>query len=242
MLTRPPDWIFAGCFSFAMYGIEGGKGISGFRTLLSHMTEKQNQEYTCEVCEEAFETEHGLKVHKGKKHRESTNDERDSQAAVLTNAQRAYLNGEKEYRPSTKDRVDERIGKRVNAGMLDFAILFNQLSQEQIVEIFQPMASSVDTSSAQRGEIPVGNSPIIHAPGVISFLLRGLNYDEKPLDKILAEQKEPQPAFANFVDALEQGIDEYIAEYTDYLADVNVSIDLDGLDHDEEFYEELKGE
>lgn len=51
----------------------------------------------------------------------SENDERP--AALLTNAQRAYLRGEKEYRPSAERDVRQRIRERLRAGIFDLQMI-----------------------------------------------------------------------------------------------------------------------
>lgn len=60
-----------------------------------------------------------------------TSDE-DRPAALLTEAQRAYLRGEKEYRPSVESKVRQRIRERINASIDDISLLVEQLPPEEL--------------------------------------------------------------------------------------------------------------
>lgn len=61
-----------------------------------------------------------------------SNQSDDRSAALLTQAQRAYLHGEKEYRPSVERDVRKRIRDRLRGSFLDAPIIFRNLSQDDI--------------------------------------------------------------------------------------------------------------
>ncbi|GGN27021.1 hypothetical protein [Halarchaeum nitratireducens] len=75
----------------------------------------------------------------------------DRPAALLTNAQRAYLRGEKDYRPSVERDVKKRIRNRLHAGVLDLSLAFQQLSLE---EIDTALSESPDFDKGDTLEVP----------------------------------------------------------------------------------------
>lgn len=60
-------------------------------------------------------------------------------AALLTKAQRAYLRGEKDYRPSVEREVRSRIRKRVYASFFDLALLAYNLPDEDYDRIMDDL-------------------------------------------------------------------------------------------------------
>jgi len=59
----------------------------------------------------------------------------DPEAAVLTQAQRAYLRGEKDYVPSTARQVRNRIRQRVETSLaVDLPLLVDEFDPEYLVE------------------------------------------------------------------------------------------------------------
>lgn len=166
----------------------------------------------------------------------------DKPAAILTNAQREYLNGEKDYSPSVERQVKRRIRERIEQGMVDFTTLFCELDQEEVRKVFGTnTAHPITEVDEVQGDIP--NTPTTggSVPMAIAFFLRGLNYGDKPIHEGLDEIGEQQPAFDHFTEAVEFGVDQYIKE-KGYTANVNVSIELENTTHTKDFLEELGGE
>lgn len=70
----------------------------------------------------------------------------DPEAAVLTQAQRAYLRGEKDYVPSTARQVRNRIRRRVETSLaVDLPLLVDEFEPEYLVD-----NSSADWSTGLR--------------------------------------------------------------------------------------------
>lgn len=59
-------------------------------------------------------------------------DDRDRPAALLTDSQRAYLRGEKDYRPSVERDVKRRIRNRIQAATEDLALLLDRSDWEEV--------------------------------------------------------------------------------------------------------------
>jgi len=181
-------------------------------------------------------------------------------AAVLTNAQRDYLNGE-----SVSDSYERKLRKgirdRIEASMGDFATLFSKLEQEEVRETFgtatgkrsetdrrerhnaHRQANDVDEieqEDVEQDVDPRTTGP--NASAALAFFLRGLNYGDERIHKGLDEIGEQQPAFRHLTEAIEQAVSLYLREETPYMADVNVSIELENVEHQEEFLDSLKDE
>ena len=166
----------------------------------------------------------------------------DKPTAILTNAQREYLKGEKDYRPSVERQVKRRIRERIEQGMADFTTLFCELDQEEVRKAFGTNTGHLITEVDEvQGDIPDTPATSGSVPMAMAFFLRGLNYGDKPIHKGLDEIGEQQPAFNDFAEAVEFGVDQYIKE-KGYTANVNVSIELENTTHTEEFLEELEDE
>lgn len=70
-------------------------------------------------------------------------------SALLTNAQRGYLRGEKEYRPSVEEEVRRRIRNRLRATMQDFVLVLRNLDVQDIQTALERRAGLADR---ERGE------------------------------------------------------------------------------------------
>ena len=57
---------------------------------------------------------------------DSTRSHRDRTSAVLTQAQREYIRGEKDYRPAVEREVKRRIEDRIQASIFDIELLANE--------------------------------------------------------------------------------------------------------------------
>lgn len=62
----------------------------------------------------------------------------DRPAALLTQAQREYLRGEKDYRPAAERGVRSRIRERARGALFDLQLLFESLDEEDLRKVFQP--------------------------------------------------------------------------------------------------------
>jgi len=167
----------------------------------------------------------------------------ENPTAILTNAQREYLNGEKDYRPSVERQVQRRIRERIEQGLADFTTLFDKLDQEEVRKIFgSNTAQLIQDYEEVQGDGQNPPTTPASVPSAMAFYLRGLNYGDEPIHKGLDEIGEQQPAFDHFAEAIESGVSLYLKEETPYMAKVNVSIELEDVEHQEEFLESLRDE
>lgn len=165
----------------------------------------------------------------------------DPPAAILTNAQREYIQGKKDYRPSTAEKTDRRIQKRIEYGLFDLRLLFEYLDQEELRKSFGlDFAPKIERHQEARGEISTVSITRGYVPGAIAFFLRGLNHGEEQIYPRLENHGKSQPAFSAFAENIEQGIGLYLREETNYTANVSVTIELNGITHKDEFLQELE--
>jgi hypothetical protein len=123
------------------------------------------------------------------------------------------------------------IRQRIENSSSDLAILFHHLEQKYVRDAFGSNAAQ----QTSRGEIindeleDPTDPPVTAAnsPYVFAFFLRGLNYGEEQIYPPLEDMAEEQPALKYFRRELEEGIRIYLQEEQNYLADVDVTIDLD---------------
>jgi len=154
-------------------------------------------------------------------------------ASILTSTQREYVTGERE--PSNTRVFEKRVRDRIEAGMIDMTLLSSSYDNTQIRRGFEGFAPEISKYDETQDKIPTGGQGGAFAPGAIAFLIAGLNKGE-PIDPII-ENKDggEQPALSEFRKAVEQGVQNYLAENSRYLADVSVSIELDNMDHVDDF-------
>jgi len=74
----------------------------------------------------------------------------DRPASLLTDAQRAYLLGEKEYRPSTARDVRQRVQQRIAASAADYALLTGDSVVPDFGIDFDRVASTTADSDLRR--------------------------------------------------------------------------------------------
>jgi len=161
----------------------------------------------------------------------------DKPAAVLTTAQREYLQGKKEYRPSVERQVRQRIRDRVEQGTADFTTLFGALDTQEVRQIFgSNIAQPIERHQEERNNIPSERNTAASVPPAIAFFLKGLDYSDDPIYESLEDTPEPQPAFAEFTRALEQAISMYVAQEKNYTANVSVDIELNELEPTDELF------
>ena len=182
----------------------------------------------------------------------------DKPAALLTNTQRDYLNGES-VTPNYERTLRDNIHDRIEATMGDFLLLFNELDQEDVREAFgtntghrigrdhMKAAESTDPEEEIDEEdleedVPTPRGTASNASGAIAFLLRGLNYGEKPIVEYLEDTDNPQPAFERFIETVELGVSLYLQEETNYTARVSVDINLEDLTPIDELVEDTDTE
>jgi hypothetical protein len=159
----------------------------------------------------------------------------DRKASLLTNKQREYIQGEREDPPSNESQFKGRIRERVEQGMFDFYLLFEYLDQEEVRKTFgNNSATAITPHEEATGEISDAPPTASYVDFAIAFFLRGLNDGDKPFYPKLAEYGEPQPAFANFIQQVEYGIERYLREEKSYLANVSVEIEFADIDHTDE--------
>lgn len=160
-------------------------------------------------------------------------------SSILTDKQREYLQGERDEPPSNKSQFKGRIRERIKEGLLDFHLLFEHLSQEEITKIFgSEFAPQVTKLDEAKEGIPESKTTPHYVQFAIAFFLRGLNYSDEPFYPKLSEYGEPQPAFRHFTQEIERGIERYLSEEKSYLANSTVEISFDDIDHTEEMLEQ----
>jgi hypothetical protein len=154
-------------------------------------------------------------------------------ASMLTQSHREFVNGESE--PSNARVYQKRIRDRIEAGLMDMTLLSANYDTSQIRQAFSGYARPMSKYDETQDNIPTTGQGGAYAPGAIAFLIEGLNYDEEPIDP-LVESKDgrEQPALSEFRKAVEQGVQQYLRQNTRYVADANVSIELNNIDHFDE--------
>ena len=164
-------------------------------------------------------------------------------AAVLTNAQREYLQGKKDYRPSVERQVRKRIRDRVEQGTADFTTLLNYLDGKEVQQIFgSASAKKIEKHQEARGDVPTDRKTAASVPVAIAFFMKGLDDSDAPIYEAIEDMPEGQPAFKRFRRALEQAIGMYIKQEKNYIADVSVNIELNDLQPADELFDESTDE
>ena len=162
--------------------------------------------------------------------------ERDT-ASILTDSQRAYLKGEKE--PQNPRNYDKRIRDRITAAMGDFAVLFENLPDDELAKIFgSSTGEQITEAEIQQNGPPEGSEAFGNSFFAFAFLARALNLENERVYPKLAELGERQIAFQYFIEQAELGIDAYLREYHRQDVSVSVSIDIESAEdyfpeHDE---------
>ena len=174
--------------------------------------------------------------------------ENDRQVALLTSTQRDYLEGE-EVTASYERNLRDQIHDRIEATMADFELLFSELSEEDMKEAFEGgYASKLDTDDKklqkelEKGgksvevdsddvseDIPRTRGTAVNSIFAIAFLLRGLNYDNESVYEHIEELGEEQPAFSEFINVVESGLELYLREEENIHVNADVSIELTGF-------------
>jgi hypothetical protein len=146
--------------------------------------------------------------------------------------------------------------------MGDFVRLFNELHQDDVRKAFgtstadkiqrdneefrQAVENATDPTAIEEENveesISTPRSTVANAPALTAFLLRGLNYQEKPIHEYFEETSQEQPAFEEFIQVVEQGISLYINQETAYTARVSVEINLEELTPVDELVEQTNSE
>ena len=154
-------------------------------------------------------------------------------ASMLTQSQREFVIGESE--PSNKRVYQKRIRERIEAGLMDMALLSANYDTSQIRRSFNGFAQPISKYDETQGNVPTSGQAGAYAPGAIAFLVEGLNVDGEPIYPLIeSKDGQEQPALSEFRKAVEQGVQQYLRENTRYVADVNVSIELNDIDHFDE--------
>lgn len=131
---------------------------------------------------------------------DAPNDETDTRPrGLLTEADRAFLRGEKEMSQGAKRNARQRIRDRLQAGMADFELLWNCMSNRDLELVFHP------EDKVERNLIRVASHY------ALSFIWLGL-----------WQNQDPHPN--RIEDAIEQA-----AFVTGYAADVSLSMDYESL-------------
>lgn len=162
----------------------------------------------------------------------------DRTASILTNSQRQYVLGENN--PSNPRMYRKRIRDRIDAGLFDMTLLLKSYDTKEIQETFEGSGNLVSTYDETSGNSQSSPSAGVFAPGAIAFLIHGLNRKGEGIYPQLSKEGVEQPAITPFREAVEIGVKDYLREQTPYIADVDVSIELDNVEHPDEFLERVE--
>ena len=182
------------------------------------------------------------------------------QASILTEAQRQYLNDGTNLSGdpvSNPYEYDKNIKKRLARILLDLSILYENLEQEDLRDVFaEGIAELQEAESNEQGETSLwycndcgeytesvnhncsGKQYDPHwyaaAPSAFAFFVWALNINDEP---IYPPYDKPQPAFERLEEALEKGMAKYLSDKQNLVANVSISIDLEDVDRIEELYD-----
>ena len=162
----------------------------------------------------------------------------DKPTSVLTKSQRQYILGENH--PSNERMYRKRIRDRIDAGLYDMSLLLKYYDEKEIQRTFEGSGDRVSKYDEANDNDQSNPSAGVHAPGAIAFLIHGMNRKGEGIYPELANKGIEQPAITPFRKAVESGVKEYLREQTPYIADVNVSIELNNVEHTEEFLEQVE--
>lgn len=176
-------------------------------------------------------------------------------ASLLTASHRQYLiDGtllSKDKPPKNTWEYEKQIRKRLAHLLADMGLLFDNLEQEQLRQVFSEPLASVEESNNQAycsecdDFIETVNHDCdgteydsrwgAHGKDGFAFLAWALNATDEPLHPPYDAH---QPAFENFVEFAEKGLEDYILEKHDKTADVSINIELSNVDRAEELYQD----
>lgn len=156
----------------------------------------------------------------------------DKPASILTGSQREYVRGENE--PSNERVYKGRIRDRIESGLSDLSLLFREYDSNEIRETFSGYAPTVSTHDDAKGETPSSHHAKLWDTGVIAFLIEALNESGEQILPQLADEDIEQPALKEFRKSVESGVEFYLEDKS-YYADVDVSIEINNIEHTEEF-------
>lgn len=155
----------------------------------------------------------------------------ERERGILTEKQREYLKlGTDErldkYSRQQRYRLRKNIQQRVRNGLLDFDVLFRNLDDDDLAEMFKTEIERsdvpIDTLLAHTPREIKNEAATIGIPPALAFFARVENTDGKPVVPGL----ESQPAFVDFTRSLEKGLQRYIAQSHRLHAEVSVSIEV----------------
>lgn len=110
----------------------------------------------------------------------------DKPRGFLTDADREYLEGEKELSEGSEFNTRRRILKRAEQGFEDFALLFDQLSQTDRKKLFGIEGVSVRTDPALEADIRDTLAFIFRGLLVVRHMMIG-SPPQTELDEVLSE-------------------------------------------------------
>ncbi|MBX0347996.1 hypothetical protein [Haloarcula pellucida] len=160
----------------------------------------------------------------------------DKPASILTKSQRNYIQGKSE--PSNPREYDRRIRGRIEYGFHDLMLLFEYLEQDELRKVFGSNYARQIEPHEEVQEETHEYATAGYVPHALAFIMRGLNYDDEPLYPKVEETGEEQPAFEEFIDAVEYGVRQYLEGKKRYSANVDVSIELTDVSLNEKFFED----
>lgn len=138
--------------------------------------------------------------------------EKERPAALLTEAQRDYLRGEKDYAPSAERDIRSRIRERVQASMFDLALVANNLPLDDLDKAL----SEPDWFEPEPGSmLPLGS-----CMPRLATLLYLYNRDRET-------QAEGQPDGWATANAVKGGIEAALTRMSVSYESVDVSIEVD---------------
>jgi len=186
----------------------------------------------------------------------------NGQASILTESQRQYVKDGTKLSGgpvSNASEYDKNIRKRLARALIDMRILYENLEQDELREVFSKRYAETEELRDNKGEshgwycsdCDEHVESINHdcpareyesnwystAPGAFAFLAWALNVGDDP---IYPPYQEAQPALENFSNFAEQGISDYLLDKHNLSANVTVSIEISDVDRADELYPEEK--
>jgi hypothetical protein len=165
---------------------------------------------------------------------------------VLTDSQRDILRGEaEEASDATVYSARYRIRDRLRASLADFGLLFTQLDQTDLQQVFdfenylydptdEDEENAIEIDRSTEG-VPTPAAPV-HLPSALAFFIRAANHEDNDVYEELGGHG---PGLKDFTLAVERGFEKYLAAEKRLAADVSVTVEFGDMRPVEELQAEV---
>jgi hypothetical protein len=156
--------------------------------------------------------------------------------AILTESQRKLLRGDKDDLSEAAVRsAKSRIRERIEQSLLDLRLLFLELDNDDIANIFD---TAEETTPVGKDEEVLLHSPASgYLPSALAFFVRASNPEDADVYEQLGAE---QPAFAEFFNSVERAVERYLAAEKHLDADVTVNLTLKNVRPAEELRADIE--